>query len=315
MPEPKYWKQLRNMATQTAYVESNLRILVTSPSGRHMLWVLVEGKADPYFYERMFDSNTTMVVMVGKPDCKGVIHGGNIIVKELVKKLLAFSRNPFIIGIIDKDWRPFKKKSNLPLPENIFETDHRDLEMTLLSYQRIINVLKTEVMTSININHLVYLRKDKNTDWFRDVWIRCCNVSRYMGIFHIIASHFKTSDVCFTIPCYWEEKNHCLFPKWKDRLFITAIKQCKISKLRLSIYRCWINLRYCPSRRPFFDVCRGHDFLSVLSCMLIDKSHFSEEWMTFFMTNEISKQEIKSMQLYAHIGRWMNKKDISFFAI
>ena len=65
-----------------------------------------------------------------------------------------------------------------------------------------------------------------------------------------------------------------------------------------------VKYRYGLNRRTIYDVCRGHDFLSILSEMLIDKSHYSEKWMTFFMTKEVSVAHIKGMQLYQNIERW-----------
>ena len=83
----------------------------------------------------------------------GKLHGGNTVVKELVANLMALGRTQLIIGIIDRDWRPFKKDTKMPLPPHIFETDQRDMEMTFLSYQSLRDALKKEVTTTMNSNH------------------------------------------------------------------------------------------------------------------------------------------------------------------
>ena len=198
MSAPAHWDELKTFQSSFPIQESDLRQSINSPTGLVTLWVLVEGDADPYFYERMFDNSRTKVVKVGKKGKDGNLHGGFNVVKEIVANFLALGLTPLIIGIIDRDWRPFKKEARLLLPPHVFETDQRDLEMTFLSYQSLRVALKQEVTNTMNTNHIKWFRNgfwyQKNGDWFRDVWERCCKVSRYMGSLRIVASYYENGN-------------------------------------------------------------------------------------------------------------------------
>ena len=314
MSIPNHWTELKNLAYRQTVVEADLTILINSPSGRGMLWVLVEGDADPYFYERMFVPTHTKVIKVGIDDLKGNIHGGYRAVIELVGKMLVLS--PWVIGIVDRDWRPYKKSSEQTLPTNIFVTDERDLEMTLLSFPNVRKNLGREVIDNMNAKHMHWFNNGywykRTGDWFKDVWERCSMVSRYMGSLRIVAAHFGLPRVDFFVKDYWNERNHSLLTNWEISLFNTALRQCGCGRIRLLLYSWAVRYKFDINHRTLFDVCRGHDFLSVLSNMLIDSQHFSEPWMTFFMTKEISLEEIKSLRLYCNIDGWMKKWNKSF---
>ena len=164
MAAPKHWASLQSIASRPPVVESNLRLKVFSPAGLTALWVLVEGDADPYFYERMFIVGNVHVIKAGKPDSIGVVHGGYRAVIDLVGKMLSARNNLLVIGIIDKDWRSFVKTGDRLPANNIFVTDRRDLEMTLLSFPRLRKVLGAEVTSSMNANCRPYFVDGK---WYK----------------------------------------------------------------------------------------------------------------------------------------------------
>lgn len=308
MSVPTHWDELKTLQSSIANQESNLRQAINSPIGLVTLWVLVEGDADSYFYERMFDNSRTKVVKVGKTGRDGKLHGGCNVVKEIVANLLSLGRTQLVIGIIDRDWRPFKKEAKSQLPPHIFETDQRDLEMTFLSYESLRLKLKQEVIHTMNPNHLRWLRNGfwcrKNGDWSKDVWEQCCNVSRYMGSLRIVASCYELPRVDFTITECWNAERHALCEGWEDQLFRSTVEQTRCCYLRL-LYYCWrVKYKFNLNHQSVYAVCRGHDFLSVMSEMLIDKSHYSERWMTFFMTKEMDIADIIGMRLYQDIDKW-----------
>lgn len=314
MSAPKHWNTLNSIGTQPPVVESNLRLMVLSPGGQTTLWVLVEGDADPYFYERMFVVGNVQVIKAGVPDSAGVVHGGYHAVIELVRKVLAARSYLLIIGIIDRDWRLFIGHTE-KLPANIFLTDRRDLEMTLLSYSRLRMALRAEVMSTMSPNYLPYFVDgkwyNKNGDWFRDVWEESVSVSRYMGIFHIMAARFHMPSVGFKASDYWDFTNRRLLTDWRENLLQTAIRNVGMSRCKMHCKAFRIKLRYGLSFRSFADVCRGHDMMSLLSKQLIDNAHFSEKWITFYLSKEINPDEIKCMRLYRTLNRWMNQHGIS----
>lgn len=315
MGAPTHWDELRTLQSSHPNQESDLRLSINSPTGRVTLWVLVEGDADPYFYERLFDNSSTKVVKVGKMGTDGKLRGGCSVVKEIVANLLALGWTSRIIGIIDRDWRPFKNEAKLQLPPHIFITDQRDLEMTFLSYPSLREALRKEIIKSMNTNHLKWFNngywRRRNGDWFRDVWERCCEVSRYMGSLRIVASHYGLPRVDFISTDYWNAGQYALWEEWEARLFRRTMEQTKCCYLRLLYYSWRVKYKFDLNRRTIYDVCRGHDFLSAMSKMLIDNAHYSERWLTFFMTREMTIEDICSMQLYQNIDKWATSEGIT----
>lgn len=308
MSAPKHWDELKTLHALQHYQESDIRLSINSPTGLETLWVLVEGDADPYFYERMFDMSRTKVLKVGRKDGDEKLHGGYKVVRDFVANLLALGRTQRIIGIIDRDWRPFKNDATMSLPPNIFETDQRDLEMTFLSYPSLREALKLEVTSTMNPNHKRWFKNGywcrENGDWFQDVWERCCEVSRYMGSLRIVAAHYDLPRVDFTLSDCWDDGKHTIREGWENRLFSSAVNQTKCCYFRWFYYCRRVKHMYNLDHRSVYEVCRGHDFLPILSEMLIDKAHYSERWMTFFMTKEMAAADIRGMQLYQDIDRW-----------
>lgn len=304
----KYWDSLQKLADHLTYVESNLRVMIMSPGGTGSLWVLVEGEADMYLYERMFVSPGAKVVKAGKVGGDGNIRGGIHAVKEVVGNILSLGLTKLIIGIVDRDWSTFNKNAILNLPANIFLTDHRDLEMTLLSVKQVRDLLTTEIIANMNP---VYVRILGGGSWFPLVWYNCCNIAHYMGSLRIVASLFQLPRIVFRESLYWDNGSRIITQNWEHNLYYSALEQSNLTKLRFYILCWWTKVRYGLNKLPIYDVSRGHDFLHVLSTLLLDSGHFSEKWMTYFMANEISVAEIRKLKLYNSINGWMRNNSLS----
>lgn len=309
MSSIKHWDSLQRLGKQQCFVESDLRLMILSAGGSATLWVLVEGEADIYFYERMFKNHGVKVIIAGKSNSLGVKYGGFHSVIETVTNLLLWGRTSLIIGVVDRDWRSFYSNVVRKLPANIFLTDHRDLEMTLLSVQQVRGLLKAEVVTNMNP---AYIRDIGSGDWFSSVWEKCCHIARYMGSLRIVAAHFKMQKLKFSDTLYWDKVSRSLKPDWESNLFNKALEMnAPICKARFYFYCWWTKVRYGLNNLSNYDICRGHDFLQILSTLLIDTGHFSEKWMTYFMAMEISVTEIRGLKMYGAIRNWMNSKGLS----
>ena len=312
MSSIKHWDSLQSLTSHQIYVESNLRRMISHPLGITHLWVLVEGEADMYLYERMFDTYTVKVVRAGRYNKRGDVIGGVHAVKEVVEHLLALGISQLIIGIIDRDWRMFYKNAQKELPANIFLTDHRDLEMTLLSVKQVRNLMVAEIISNMSTDSV---RALGGRGFFPPLWIKCCDISRYIGSLRIVAAYYQLPRFDFGETLYWNQTLKCVVPQWEQNIFNKAFElSSPVCKIKFLFY-CWMTkVRFGLNRLSVFDVCRGHDFLHILSVMLIDTSHFSEKWMTYFMAKEIPEAEIRELTMYKSIDNWMKKNGVNRLA-
>jgi hypothetical protein len=309
MSSIKHWDTLQGLHKQQRFIESDLRLMIMSPGGITTLWVLVEGDADIYFYERMFKNHGTKVVIAGRTNILGTKIGGYHAVMEVVNNLLAWGKTSRIIGIIDRDWRSFYRNGVTKLPANIFLTDYRDLEMTLLSVQRVRNLLKTEIVANMSA---VYVHEFGGGDWFTSVWENCCQIARYMGSLRIVVAHFRMRKLEFSNTLYWDNATRRITNEWEDNLFNKALElNSHICKARFFFYCWWTKVRFGLNKLSIYEVSRGHDFLQILSTLLIDSGHFSEKWMAYFMAMEIPKEEIRKLKMYNSINSWMDSNRLS----
>ena len=92
-------------------------------------FVVVEGADDLAFYRRFFNTSTTAVYYSTKQTDEGeIVTGGCEELQNIVKSVLVDGRTDKIIGIMDTDYRKYKK--NYKYPQQVFHTDYRDMEMT-----------------------------------------------------------------------------------------------------------------------------------------------------------------------------------------
>jgi hypothetical protein len=134
-----------------------------------------------------------------------------------------------------------------------------------------------------------------------------------MGALRIVVAHFQLQGLCFKTSLYWDDSTKRVVSGWEYNLFNKAVAlSAPLSKMRFYFYCWWVEMKYNLKRLPIYDVCRGHDFLHILSTMLINPQ-FSEKWMTYFMAMEISSSEIRNLKVYKSIDEWLNAKGITYF--
>lgn len=309
--EMKHWDDLQTLSKNTdgVLVENDLRSSINSPIGERTTWVLVEGTCDPWFYDRMFTGSFVKVVKVGIKDKLGNPKGGYKAVERIVYNLLKDATS-LVFGIIDKDYTQFNKQRHVD-SSCIFTTDHRDLEMTLLSNDDAREKLEAEILS--NTEHTRF-SKLKPEDWFRKQWNLCETVCRFLGELRIAGTWVNIpTGLNFKLSLYWNAKEKALVRGWKRRIYISAFQQC-LHKHYLFfsplIHLC-SNYQHRTKKMAIWDICRGHDFMAFFSELMIDKSHFSPAWMTCFLAKEITFPDIRKMQLYKSINEWQSAHGVN----
>lgn len=307
----KHWDDLQTLFINSDRIllENDLRSSINSPIGERTTWVLVEGTCDPWFYDRMFTGSLVKVVKVGIKDKLGNPKGGYKAVEKIVHNLLKDATG-LVLGIIDKDYTEFNKQRYVD-SSCIFTTDHRDLEMTLLSNDAARAKLQTEILSNTRPARFGKLMPE---DWFSKQWNLCETVCRFLGELRIAGTwlniptglHFKPS-------LYWNANDKSLVKGWKRHIYISAFKQClrKHYPFLSPLVHLCSNYRHQTKEMKIWDVCRGHDFMEFLSELMIDKFHFSSAWMTYFLAKEVSWSDIRKMQLYNTIHTWQSAHSVN----
>lgn len=302
--EMKHWEDLQNlfMNPDRIMVENDLRSSINSPIGERTTWILVEGTCDPWFYERMFTGPFVKVIKVGIKDKLGNPNGGYKAVDKIVHNLLKDATS-LVFGIIDKDYTQFNKQRHID-SSCIFTTDHRDLEMTLLSNDDAREKLQAEILSNTRPARFGKLMPE---NWFCKQWNLCETVCRFLGELRIAGTWLNIpTKLNFKLSLYWNAKDKELIKRWKMHIYISAFQQCvrKNYIFLAPIIHLWSNYRHRTKMMTIWDVCRGHDFMCFLSELMVDKSHFSPAWMTYFLTKEVSLTDIRKMHLYKTIHTW-----------
>jgi hypothetical protein len=104
---------------------------LNSDVGRNLVYILVEGPDDCRIYPKFFDESKSSIEYVG---------GGKeqvlIALEELNKNTLQ------VLGVCDADFAHLEKKSQMIT--NLFLTDYHDIEMTMLSFQDVLENIFVE---------------------------------------------------------------------------------------------------------------------------------------------------------------------------
>lgn len=119
---------------------NELRLDISHPNSQGINFVFVEGKSDIRLFRKLFDIEKCKVES---------IPGGNPKLEECVNTLIP--SYPLILGIRDADF--MRLESDSYNHESIFLTDFHDIEMTILSTERVLNALISEYSSTPKTKH------------------------------------------------------------------------------------------------------------------------------------------------------------------
>lgn len=275
-------------------------------SGR-TTFVVVEGSDDLAFYKRFFDHSTTAVYYSTKLTDEGRVDtGGCEELQNIVQTVLEDGRTDKVLGIMDTDYRKYKK--GYIYPEHIFHTDYRDMEMTALSSSSVRQCLDSWVSDFEN--------KLKSLEPI----LRYAGKLRIMNDIYRLGCNFKKK--C-KINCVYDEHSHSVYCDWKKRYNRKFLKVCLQKKKQTFMDRLHTCLMICFSKlhlmccsydsESVYDICHGHDTIKLLSLSLVNNALYSEEaiWEKCFDAYTIG--DFKNTKLYASLCSWQVSKGVSLF--
>ncbi|MCD8313717.1 MAG: hypothetical protein LUC24_06105 [Bacteroidales bacterium] len=212
-------------------------------------------------------------------------------VEIIVDEVLHEESHCLIFGIRDCDYTRYNK--NYTCPQNIFLTDHRDIEMMMFNAPSVINSLKVwnpkfpeKIEGNANVcRYLGYLRI------YNDVFNIGCT-------FH---DNIKVSDVL-------SMKDHSLIQDWDDVLLSKFLSNCNgaVNKEDINTFIATNKL----DDESFLNICRGHDVINLLQYMMV-KKEYSKNNIVVCMINSYSFEDFEKTNLCQKINNWSIGKGVN----
>lgn len=290
---------LRTLVSKTyQYTLSSLQMALKSDGSKKKCWILVEGKADYDCYRKVFKGKDALVAQAGYVNKLGEIKGGNGIVKEIVQVILNDGVTNGIIGIVDADYTSFMQPPR-SCPSHIFQTDKRDLEMTLWSIPEISSAMISKLSTEPT---------QPNRKLSEEKLDKCKEICSYMGSIHIShAWHGYVGRYEFLNSLYWDMKTHVFKTDWKCNIFQSYQKgRADLGVVYTQENLDESNLKCDVEYLDFCTISRGHDFLSVLSNAMIATAIYTEASLIQSMISYCSIENFSTTNLWHSIEQWQN---------
>lgn len=263
---------------QPEATEATIRQTSRSKSRESITWIVVEGKDDVDLYGKMYDD--MFVKVYPSTDENGIENCENV--ECIVKNILSSKCTPYIIGIRDKDYTPFTGHS---IPENVFVTDYRDIEMQIIESKEktidrfIADSIKNEVIDYTKQNGLYRIFNDRENLGFN-------------------FDNVRKSD-------YWNLQNKKLNGSWKhnlEKFFFEHQQSSKgVTKMKKEYEAMVTQLKL--NNKKYYDICQGHEFVDLLKSMGISEfDHLDKDLFRWY-----SKTDYKKTQLAKNIENWATR--------
>ncbi len=260
---------------QPEATEATIRQTSRSKSRESITWIVVEGKDDVDLYGKMYDD--MFVKVYPSTDENGIENCENV--ECIVKNILSSKCTPYIIGIRDKDYTPFTGHS---IPENVFVTDYRDIEMQIIE------------------------SKEKTIDCFIDKSIKneVIDYTKQTGLYRIFNDRenlgFNFDNVRKSD--YWNLQEKKLKTSWRqdlEKFFFGNLSSPKGASKMKKEYDSMIT-RLKLDNEKYYNLCQGHEFIDCLKSMGISKfDHLDKDLFKWY-----SKRDYVKNQLAINVENW-----------
>ena len=271
--------------------KSAIRQSLMSPAGKRTVWVVVEAEDDYAVYSKFMDPNTTVVKTSEDREGRKGYANVEIIVKEIREEVPV----AHIIGIRDADYS--KYENGFVVGENVFLTDCRDLEMMMLASESVRQAL------------------DEWMSGYEAVLGKCVPICRHFGYLRIINDVHDlgcTFHDKLRTRMFWDYTHQSLKTDWKEKSTTQFVEltggQCDRGALEVFVEEMLLE------EGSFYDICRGHDLLPLLSLTMIDTKKYSVDSIMAKMVATYSLVDFKQTQLYENIRTWQEVEGINALA-
>lgn len=244
------------------------------------MWVIVEDDSDVNVYDKFFlrdRLNVRSSSINGRKSCKNVEKIVDTILHENYDK---------IVGIRDRDSADFLIPAYMP-KKNVYLTDQRDIEMQMLTSDKVILLLK---------------QKDSGIEQKIENVKPVAKAIGCYRIFNDIKAFGFSFNKNLKIGRFRDDTTH-------------SLKQSAITDFDSSFFegksdgerRDFENLKSVCDGKDFALICNGHDFLALLDC-LAKVPHLKD-----FLPQCYDMEAFMQSLLYLDLKKWANNNNVSLF--
>lgn len=276
------------------YTESVIRTTVRSSIGEKWMWIVVEDEDDMRVYKKFFSLSITRVLPSlaenESKSCKNV--------ESIVEKVRT-AYTPRIAGIRDADYTRYIEPPHV-VPEQVYLTDERDVEMQMLSSE---SVKQGLVSWDSSI--------PKHLDWIYK------NVAHERGCMRIVSEicnlgcSFKNNA---KISHLWDSSKRTIAVDWQTTMYSDFFDNCKnIDPLHPFSRKKYTEIKRKKSLNAasVYKICQGHDVVSLLQYMLGDNK-FNADRIMAKMTECYSATDFGKTDLYKNLKCLESKLNCHF---
>ena len=279
---------LANPSTQ--YTKSVIQAGLRTPVGETVTWIVVEDSDDVDVYQPLFKEDSVRI-LTSAYNVDGQEQKGCSFLEKIVEEILTEEDNPSILGIRDADYTRYEVPVHV-FPQNVFHTDHRDVEMMLLS--------SDSVQTDLEAWNPLFLSKlEEGKMVTRKLgYMRICNHLYSLGC------NFKHK---VKLSKLWDSRNHSVLSNWEQVLMDLFLTNCGNNE---NLEEPFTDEKFNAvveekglEQESHWNVAQGHDTIRLLQYMMV-KNEYCEKAIMKRITQAYSFTDFQTTNLYRNLKTW-----------
>ena len=280
---------LSSVVASPLFTKAAILQALKSDAGMRTAWIIVEAEDDYNVYNGFMNPATTVVKTSEGDDGRR----GYANVELIVTNVKAAVPAAHICGIRDADYTKYEDTTHV-FPANIFPTDRRDLEMMILESEKVQNSLRAWAPAY---------------DAALVIITPLCRQLGYLRIYNDAFCLMCMFRNLIRAQLFWEFSTQSLKTNWKFNLNAGFFKITGYKPIRPSLNE-FIKAKVLKTE-SFYDVCRGHDLINVLSIALVNNSLYKSENIMMKMCEAYTLDEFKKTKLYTSILSWQTNEGVT----